>query len=88
MLKTLSICLSLLFVVPGAFALQADPTSAALTAVLEAQSDESKARYTARHPGETLRFFGIAPGMKVAEALPGGGWYRRFCCLIWARTAH
>jgi len=46
-----------------------------LRAVLEAQSPEVKARYGARHPQETLAFFGIMPGMTVYEALPGGGWY-------------
>ena len=50
---------------------------AALDTVLGAQSDKAKARYEARHPRETLEFFGIAPGMKVAEALPGGGWYSK-----------
>ncbi|NND81670.1 MAG: class I SAM-dependent methyltransferase [Gammaproteobacteria bacterium] len=58
-------------------ALQADPTSEALAKVLAAQSDEHKARHIYRHPGETLRFFGIRPGMRVAEALPGGGWYSK-----------
>ena len=29
----------------------------------------------ARHPYETLVFFQVEPGMTVAEALPGGGWY-------------
>ena len=48
-----------------------------LKAVLDAQSPEEKARYDARHPAETLAFFGIEPGMTVAEALPGGGWYTR-----------
>lgn len=28
-----------------------------------------------RHPGETLRFFGLAPGMTVVEIYPGRGWY-------------
>lgn len=51
--------------------------TAKLSAVLAAQSDKAKARYDARHPQETLSFFGIAPGMKVAEALPGGGWYSK-----------
>ncbi len=50
---------------------------AKLAAILEAQPDEVKARYDARNPAETLAFFGIEPGMKVAEALPGGGWYSK-----------
>ncbi len=48
-----------------------------LAAVLEKRSAEDRARDPARHPAETLAFFQVAPGMKVAEALPGGGWYTR-----------
>jgi predicted methyltransferase len=36
-----------------------------------------KARYPYRHPGETLEFVGIEPGMTVVEGLPGSGWYTR-----------
>lgn len=50
-------------------------SSARLSAVLDAQSDELKSRYQWRHPGETLSFFGIEPGMTVVEVLPGRGWY-------------
>ena len=32
-------------------------------------------RDAVRHPVETLNFFQVKPGMAVAEALPGGGWY-------------
>lgn len=48
-----------------------------LHAALDAQPDEVKARYDARHPAETLAFFGVEPGMVVLEALPGGGWYTK-----------
>lgn len=57
---------------------QAAPTiniSDDLKAALSAQDESTKARYQARHPGDTLAFFEIKPGMTVAEALPGGGWY-------------
>ena len=50
---------------------------AQLAAVLAAQPDDVQARYGARNPAETLAFFGIEPGMVVAEALPGGGWYSK-----------
>ncbi|MGJ8558628.1 MAG: class I SAM-dependent methyltransferase [Litorimonas sp.] len=50
---------------------------ATLQAVVDAQDDSAKARYEARNPVETLEFFGIAPGMAVGEALPGGGWYSK-----------
>jgi len=32
-------------------------------------------RDSARHPYETLTFFGIKPTMTVVELAPGGGWY-------------
>ena len=48
-----------------------------LDEVLAAQPAEVQARYAARHPRETLDFFGIAPGMKVVEVFPGDGWYTR-----------
>ncbi len=48
-----------------------------LQVVLEAQPEEVQARYGQRRPAETLRFFGIEPGMSVVELLPGGGWYSR-----------
>lgn len=45
--------------------------------VFAAQPAEVRARYQYRHPQETLEFFGVEPGMTVAEALPGGGWYSK-----------
>lgn len=47
----------------------------ALIEAVNSRSDEAKARDSSRHPVETLSFFKIKPGMTVAEALPGGGWY-------------
>ena len=48
-----------------------------LEAALAAQPADTQARYAARHPRETLTFFGIKPGMHVIEALPGRGWYSK-----------
>lgn len=46
------------------------------TALEGAHRKEGNAeRNTARHPRETLEFFGIQPGMTVMEVSPGGGWY-------------
>jgi len=56
---------------------QAANSAEKLDTVLAAQDDAAKARYTYRHPKETLRFFGVEPGMTVAEILPGGGWYTK-----------
>jgi predicted methyltransferase len=55
--------------------LQAANIDPALTAVIEARDAEARARDAARHPAETLTLFKVKPGMTVAEALPGGGWY-------------
>jgi predicted methyltransferase len=46
-----------------------------LDAVLAAQPEADKARYAARHPKETLEFFGVQPGMTVVDTLPGDVWY-------------
>ncbi len=48
-----------------------------LAEAVAARSAEDRARDGARHPAETLAFFRVAPGMTVAETLPGGGWYTR-----------
>jgi predicted methyltransferase len=48
-----------------------------LAQVVASRSAEDKARDADRHPVETLSFFEVAPGMTVAEGLPGGGWYTR-----------
>jgi len=48
-----------------------------LEAVINSRSDEEKARDMFRNPAQTLAFFELEPGMKVAEALPGGGWYSK-----------
>ncbi len=39
------------------------------------RSAANTARDGARHPYETLSFFGIKPNMTVVELLPEGGWY-------------
>ena len=49
----------------------------ALQTILDNQPDDTKARFQFRNPNQTLEFFGIAPGMTVAEALPGSGWYSK-----------
>lgn len=39
------------------------------------RSAANRARDGARHPVETLQFFGLAPTHQVIELSPGGGWY-------------
>jgi len=50
---------------------------AELKQAVSARTEEQRARDVYRHPAETLAFFKVKPGMTVAEALPGGGWYSR-----------
>ena len=74
--KTNSWILILGFLLAGALqAADNAANEAALRKAIDARSAEEKARDDARHPYETLVFFQVAPGMTVAEALPGGGWY-------------
>lgn len=79
---TRSLCLALALLSPALatlapLATQAQETGDQLAAVLAARDAEDRARDSARHPAETLAFFKLEPGMTVAEALPGGGWYTR-----------
>lgn len=53
----------------------ASSPSEKLDAVLAAQPEDAKARYAARHPKETIEFFGIQPGMTVVDTLPDRVWY-------------
>jgi predicted methyltransferase len=39
------------------------------------RSEQNKSRDSARHPRQTLEFFGLESGMTVVEVSPGGGWY-------------
>ncbi len=48
-----------------------------LAGIVMDRDAEQRARDKYRRPVQTLSFFHIEPGMKIAEALPGGGWYTR-----------
>lgn len=41
----------------------------------EWRSAEDRARDAARHPVESLVFWGLKPGMTILEVQPGGGWW-------------
>ncbi|MCI5047747.1 MAG: hypothetical protein MRY59_09615 [Aquisalinus sp.] len=62
---------------PATSGITVAPKERQLELILAAQPAEVQARYDARNPYETLLFFGIEPGMSVAEVLPGGGWYSK-----------
>jgi predicted methyltransferase len=69
--------LTLIAMTTSAFAGMGPDTKAALDAALsgEQRSDENRARDGARHPRETLEFFGFRSDMTVVELWAGGGWY-------------
>lgn len=54
-----------------------ETTGSKLVSIIEGdhRSEQNKARNKYRNPAETLKFFGIRPGMTVVEVSPGGGWY-------------
>jgi len=57
---------------------QPAPPEAIVAAVADAERPEAdKARDAARKPAEIVAFAGVRPGDKVAEFLPGGGYYTR-----------
>src|SRR5271169_1382103 len=45
-------------------------------------------RDTNRKPAEVLQFAGIKPGDKIAELLPGGGYFTRIISKIVGGTGH
>jgi predicted methyltransferase len=45
-------------------------------------------RDTERKPAETLEFAGIAPGLKIAELLPGGGYFTRIMSKVVGANGH
>ncbi|MFC4699106.1 class I SAM-dependent methyltransferase [Glaciecola siphonariae] len=46
-----------------------------LAGVVLDRAADKRARDASRHPVQTLSFFHLEPSMRVAEALPGTGWY-------------
>lgn len=57
---------------------QSEVPAAVVAAVADAdRPDADKARDAARKPAEIVAFAGVKPGDKVAEFLPGGGYYTR-----------
>ena len=63
----------------------ADPAlRAAVVAPL--RSEANRARDAARHPVETLQFWGVKPGATVLEISPGAGWWTEVLAPYAART--
>jgi len=62
-----------------AFADDFDAVEAKLKTALDAdiRTDKEKERDRNRRPIDTLKFFGLRDDMKIAELIPGGGWYTK-----------
>lgn len=71
-----TLLVSSLLVASSALIQAHDGNQALVTSVMKREA-EQRARDVHRRPVQTLSFFHVKPGMKVAEALPGGGWYSR-----------
>jgi predicted methyltransferase len=65
------------FVVAGQAPAAATPDYLAAAIADPARPAADTERDVDRKPGETLEFAGIAPGLKIAELLPGGGYFTR-----------
>jgi predicted methyltransferase len=63
----------------------ADPVLAAVVAG-EWRSAEQKSRDAARHPVESLAFWGLKPGASILEVQPGDGWWTQILAPYAART--
>lgn len=62
---------------PAAPALTADAPNIVAALTDSRRPAEDTARDANRHPAETLAFAGIAPGARVGEFIPGGGYFTR-----------
>ena len=90
-MKTFPLCLSALSLCLSSLLTIAAPDSSSddkLKAILAEQSEQSKARYEQRHPFETLKFFGLKPGMTVIEVLPYSGWYTKIIAPYLGEQGH
>ena len=61
-----------------------------ITAAVDSSSrpDKDRERDVNRKPGLVLAFAGVKPGMKVAELMPGGGYFSRLFCQIVGPKGH
>ena len=68
----------------------AEADQSALSGAIESRhrSPEYTKRDAARHPMETLSFFGVTPSMSVVEIWPGGGWYTEILAPLLNENGH
>jgi len=74
---------------PGSAAKAGDVPDAIARAVADpARPEGDRARDADRKPAEVLAFFGIAPGMKVADMMAGTGYYTEILSRIVGKEGH
>lgn len=83
---TVSLCAA------GGYAAAASPTAVPgyIKSAVEDQSrpEKDRQRDENRKPAQVLTFAGIKPGQKVAELLPGSGYYTRLLCRVVGSSGH
>lgn len=62
------------------------PITAATEMASRPAADQARDQY--RHPAATLGFFGVQPGMRVVEILPGGGYWSAMLARIVGPSGH
>jgi predicted methyltransferase len=68
----------------------AQAPSAAIAAALAdpGRPDTDTKRDAMRHPAEVVAFAGVGPGQKIAEFVPGGGYYTRILAKTVGQSGH
>ncbi len=69
------IAVALMSLTVGVAPLYAMPEKLAPVLASAQRAPENKARDAARHPGDSLQFWGLKPGLTVVEISPGGGYW-------------
>lgn len=82
-----SLCLSLL---GTSYVYAKEPISKVIENAIASKSrpDSDTAQDPDRKPAKVLAFIGIKPGMRVADLIPGGGYYTRLFSKIVGRHGH
>ena len=86
-MKTLRIAAAAAVLAVSAAATAATPDPVLVDVVAgDWRKPDDRARDAARHPVESLTFWGLRPGMTILEVQPGGGWWTDILAPYAART--
>ena len=70
-------CVALVLGAGAALAASGIPQPIAAALAAPSRPDAEKQRDAARHPGELLALAGVKPGERIADFMPGGGYFTR-----------